>query len=220
MSEFAETMAAVVSEIHPLLKAVGFRKRRHTFNRSSEPGVTQVINFQMAQRLPPGAEPIPPVRLDLYGMFTVNFGIAIREAWDLSRRGGQRFPDFVNDYDCEIRERLGQIIGKQGDTWWPLSEDAHALAREVGTAIFDHGIEWLDRRGTRSSILELYDAGGLRALPLPTALPIVMILRHRGAMEQAAVMLRAYYEPVTHPGHRERVFEIAELLGITGLSPP
>ncbi len=220
MSEYSETMATVVRGIHPLLKEAGFRKRRHTFNRSVEEGIVQVIRFQMAQKLPPGAEPIPPIRLDLYGLFTVNFGVAISEAWSLSRRGGQQMPDFMNDYDCEIRERLGQINGRTVDTWWPLSADSGRLVDEVGGAIGEHGLAWLDHRATRDSILDLFEAGGLRALPLPTALPIVMILHRRGALERAADVLRSYYEPVTHRGHRERVFEIAEELGITGLSEP
>ena len=109
-------MAAVVKAIHPRLKEARFRKRRHTFNRIAEAGVVQVVGFQMGQKLAPGARPIPPLRPNLHGLFTVNFGVAIEEAWLLRDRGqtGQ-FPGFLNDYDCEVRERLGQLLGEKKD---------------------------------------------------------------------------------------------------------
>jgi hypothetical protein len=209
-------MAAIVKAIHPRLKDAGFRKRRHTFNRSAEPGVVQVVNFQMGQKLPPGTEPIPPIRLDLHGLFTVNFGVAIEEAWLLSRR--QRdvvFPEFVNDYDCEIRERMGQILGRQEDTWWELRPDHDQLATEISEAVLEHGANWLESRATREKILDLWTAGGSKALPMPTALPIVMILRRRDRPDEAADALRSYYDTITQRAHKRYVHEVGSALGIS-----
>jgi hypothetical protein len=209
-------MAAIVKAVHPRLKEAGFRKRRHTFNRSAEPGVIQVINFQMGQKLPPGAEPIPPIRLDLYGLFTVNFGVAIEEAWVLSRRQREvTFPVFVNDYDCEIRERLGQLLGRKTDVWWELLPDYRQAAIEIGDAILEHGTNWLEYRANRDKILALWTAGGLQALPMPTALPIVMILRHQDRPDEAADALRSYYAGITQPAHKRYVHEVGHDLGIT-----
>lgn len=220
MTTPAETMAATVKAIHPRLREAGFRKRRHTFNRSAEPGVVQVINFQMGHKLPPGAEPIPPIRLDLYGFFTVNFGVAIEEAWLLSRRQREVvFPDFVNDYDCEIRERLGQLLGREADAWWELRAEHKQLANEIGDAILEQGRTWLERRGTREKILDLWTGGGLKALPMPTAMPIVMILRHRNRPNEATAALRSYYETITQPAHKRYVHEVGGALGI-GLPDP
>jgi Domain of unknown function (DUF4304) len=219
MSNFSTSMAAIVSRLHPRLKDAGFKKRRHTFNRSIEPGVVQVIGFQMGSKLPPGAEPIPPIRLDLHGQFTVNLGVAIKEAWELSRPK-LKFPVFLNDYDCEIRERLGQLIGRRTDTWWPLNGALDLVADEVGAAIVENALQWLEGRGTRAKILGLAQQAGLSGLPLPTALPIVMILRQEGREEEAADFLRTYYEPLTHARHRDYVYKVAEKLGIEGLSTP
>jgi hypothetical protein len=213
-------MAAIVKAIHPRLKEAGFRKRRHTFNRSVEPGVVQVINFQMGQKLPPGAEPIPPIRLDLYGLFTVNFGVAIEEAWLLSRRQREVvFPDFVNDYDCEIRERLAQLLGRPTDVWWELRPEHIRMAADIGDAVLEQGTSWLENRSTRKKILDRWTAGGLETLPMPTALPIVMILRHLDRPDEATAALATYYDRITQPAHKRYVHEVGSALGI-GLPDP
>ncbi|MDH3261537.1 MAG: DUF4304 domain-containing protein [Acidimicrobiia bacterium] len=220
MTTPAETMAAIVKAIHPRLKDAGFRKRRHSFNRSVESGVVQVISFQMGQKLPPGAQPIPRLRPDLYGLFTVNFGVAVEEAWLLRRRRHEvPFPDFVNDYDCDIRERLGQLLGQETDTWWELSPDDRELAHQIGNALLEQGAGWLDPRGTRAGILRTWTEGGLAALPMPTALPIVMILRHLDRHAEAEQALRSYYGGITLAPHKRYVHEVANDLGIDLPSP-
>ena len=45
----ADVMSAVVSAVAPTLKAAGFKKQRHTFNRLAERGLVHVLNFQMGQ---------------------------------------------------------------------------------------------------------------------------------------------------------------------------
>lgn len=221
MTEYADAMADLVRRVHPELKQAGFRKRRHTFNRSVEEGVVQVINFQMGAKLPPGAEPIPPIRPDLYGLFTVNLGVAIREAWELTVSPGTAFPAFVNDYDCQIRLRLGQALGRTQDAWWSLGEQLATVFETVGSGLKGPGLDWLASRGTRAEVLELFDDGGREALPIPTALPIVMILRHLDRHDEAATVLRSYYDTRTdHPAHRQYVHDVAQSLGINGLAPP
>jgi hypothetical protein len=84
MSEtaFASAMRAVVREIHPMLKRAGFRKRRHTFNRETAPGLVHVVNFQMGPYEVGEHVEIPGLRENLYGKFTVNLGVFIREIHD------------------------------------------------------------------------------------------------------------------------------------------
>jgi hypothetical protein len=45
----AIAMAQVVSSVAPSMKALGFKKQRHSFNRVAEPGLVHVIHFQMGQ---------------------------------------------------------------------------------------------------------------------------------------------------------------------------
>ena len=86
-------MGAVVAAVAPDLKAAGFRKRRHSFNRTTASGVVQVVNFQMhSYRVPPGS-PVPPGLVD--GSFTINLGayvgaLAVEPFEQRKRSGGQR----------------------------------------------------------------------------------------------------------------------------------
>lgn len=156
----------------------------------------------------------------MLGQFTVNFGVAIEEAWLLGRRGQTaQFPAFVNDYDCEIRERLGQILGKQQDVWWGLGGDLDGLADELGNAIVEQGVAWLNSRANREGILRIWAASGLTALPTPTALPIVMILRHLDRPSQAEETLRSYYDSIDRAPHKRFVHDLADHLGIDLLAP-
>lgn len=220
VTRYADSVAWIVRQLHPELKSAGFRKRRHSFNRSVEDGVVEVINFQAGQKLAPGADPIPRLRPDLYGRLTVNLGVAVREAWEQYTRFEKEFPDFANAYDCQIRVRLGQVTGGAEDTWWPLSRDDSLVAIQIREGLIGPGLHWLERRATRTRILDIWATGGLGALPTATALPIVMVLRHTGRDDEAAAVLREYYDSVTPPPHRIYVFDVARSLGIDGLSPP
>lgn len=103
VTAYADSMKWIVDQIHPELKAHGFRKRRHSFNRSEEDGVVQVISFEAGRSLPPGAQPIPGFRHDLHGWFRVSPGVAIREAWEQYMRFTKPFPTFLTEPQCQIR---------------------------------------------------------------------------------------------------------------------
>ena len=194
-------MAALVKAIHPRLKDVGFRKRRHTFNRSTEPGIIQVINFQMGQR-------------SLQGQFTINFGIAIEEAWSLRRRDSAgQFPAFVSEYECEFRQRLSQLRGEQRDIWWDLSRQARASA-EIGDVVLGEGTTWLEARATRENILAIWRTAGPVALPSSTPLPIVAILSHLNRSDEAAATLRGYYGEIAQVSHQWYAHDLGRPLGI------
>jgi hypothetical protein len=195
-------MAAVVKTIHPGLSDVGFRKRRHTFNRSAEPGIIQVINFQMGQR-------------SLQGQFTVNFGIAIEEAWSLrSRDSTGQFPAFVNEYDCEFRQRLSQLRGEPRDIWWDLRRPAKSLSAEISDIVLGEGTTWLEARATREKLLAIWRTGGSVALPSSTPLPIVAILSHLNRSDEAAATLRRYYGGIAQVSHQWYVHDLGRHLGI------
>ena len=209
-------MKWIVDQIHPELKARGFRKRRHSFNRSVEDGVVQVINFQAGPSLPPGAQPIPGFRHDLHGLFTLNLGVAIREAWEQDMRFERTFPTFLNEAECQIRP----LWGRTEQTWWRLSQDDTTVAQLTGVEVLGPGVNWLEDRATRRQILEMWGSEGREALPMPTDLPIVMILRHLERPDEAAIVLREYYDSLEPGPHRPYVYELAGVLGVGGLLPP
>src|SRR4051812_14164744 len=104
----AEAMARVVADIAPSLKSVGFKKRRHSFNRMTDAGIVQLVSFQMGPSLPPGGDPIPPHRLDLPGRFTIELGVflaALQHMLGKSEKQG-----WTNDYNCHCRMRIGELL--------------------------------------------------------------------------------------------------------------
>jgi hypothetical protein len=108
MTKAAEQMATVVASIAPLLKTAGFRKRSNSFNRRSAGDLTHVVNFQMGPFMPPGTQEFPPIRVNLYGKFTVNVGVFVP---GLARRLGRpETPTWVNEYDCHLRGRIGLLM--------------------------------------------------------------------------------------------------------------
>lgn len=103
--------------------------------------------------------------------------------------------------------------------WWGLGGDLDGLADELGNAIVEQGVAWLNSRANREGILRIWAASGLTALPTPTALPIVMILRHLDRPSQAEETLRSYYDSIDRAPHKRFVHDLADHLGIDLLAP-
>src|SRR5437868_3156941 len=84
-SPFAHKLDEIVRSVSPELKAAGFRKKGRTFNRVAEDGFVHVIGFQMGQ-FPVGnleTYVVPGLRENLYGKYTVNLGVHIREVYEV-----------------------------------------------------------------------------------------------------------------------------------------
>jgi hypothetical protein len=149
-------MREVVAQVQPVLKEAGFRKRTHTFNRTVEPGLLQVVKYQMGPYDPPGLVEIPGLRENLYGLFSVHLGIFIEEVWrlDVGRFGPDGPPavkDWVNDYDCQLRRLIDNLSGESMNYMWPLDDPS------VGPAMVDllhsDAFVWFDRFGSHAAIL-------------------------------------------------------------------
>ena len=144
----------VVPQVQPVLKQAGFRKQAHTFNRTVEPGLLQVIEYQMRPYAPVGLVEIPGLRENLYELFTVHLGIFIEEAWRLDvgqfgPDGPPRVKDWANDYDCQLL--IDNLAGESMNYMWPLDDPS------VGPAMVDllhsDAFVWFDRFGGRAAII-------------------------------------------------------------------
>ncbi len=149
-------MKEVVAHVQPVLKAAGFRKRTHTFNRTVEPGLVQVVKYQMGPYDPPGLVEIPGSRENLYGLFSVHLGVFVEEAWRLdvgrfSPDGPPAVKDWVNDYDCQLRRLIDNRAGESMNYMWPLDDPS------VGPAMVElmhsDAFLWFNRFGSRATIL-------------------------------------------------------------------
>jgi hypothetical protein len=138
----SEKMNSVVDAIHPLLKQLGYRKRRNTFNRwvdSRE--LVHVVNFQMASFSPPGTVELPGIRPNLYGRFTLNLGVHLvgvpTPGFDQADD-----PSFLAEYRCHIRCRIGALLNGH-DTWWSLQQPFDEVVVTISEALTSKGLPWL-----------------------------------------------------------------------------
>lgn len=140
-----EAMRAIVAIVHPTLKGLGFRKRKHGFNRTTEDGLTHVVHFQRGQK--PG----------IYERFTINLGVFIPEAF-LVERPSLNVPAFVNEFDCQIRQRIGYVIDDR-DIWWDLSKESPGdLGERLRFYISGPVLDWIDERApSRGTMLDFYE---------------------------------------------------------------
>jgi hypothetical protein len=152
----AQAMRAVVAELRPVLTAAGFRKRRHIFNRTTEPGLVQVVGFHMGRVDPPGTVEIPGIRESVQGLFSVHLGVYVEEVWrlefgPLGRDVEPEAKSWVNDYDCQIRGVMDNPAGDPLNRMWRL--DDLAAVHEVRDGLHARALPWLDRYGSRAAIL-------------------------------------------------------------------
>jgi uncharacterized protein DUF4304 len=212
-TQYARAMKEVVRELHPLLKERAFRKQRHTFNRECEPGVIQVINFQMGPYEVGDPVEIPGLRENLYGKFAVNLGVFIEELHDHFSHTPR--PTFVAEYYCEIRRRLGEMMLGTGEYWWSLDHDTAAVADDVRQALVEYGFPFLDRLVSRDLIIRAwYRTGNSVGFPPRGDLAIALLHWHRGEKDVAAAAVRRYLAGDLQPGHREYVEKLVAPLGL------
>lgn len=146
-----QAMDEVQASIRPFLKDLGFRARARAFNRTTSDGITQVIEFQLGRFDPPGAYYVG-FRQNLYGKFTVNVGVYIPEVHKYTYPGGGQLA-FVHEYDCWVRERLGNLGPEHQDIWWDL-EVVHEQAAEVFHRLERDAFPFLAQFETRDAILQ------------------------------------------------------------------
>lgn len=208
---YAQAMQQIVRDTMPLLKAAGFRKRRHGFNRRVEAGMVHVVSFQMGPYEPPGTEEIPPFRIDLYGRFAVNLGIYVAEMvledWQVPK-------EWVNEAQCQLRKRLGELVTDgASDLWWFLDEPS-AASSDVADALSEFGLPWLDRFLTRADLLREWRSKGPLALGMSPRGPIEIAWMLADSDRQAAEsLIRTYLAEDLAPGHREWLAKILPTRG-------
>ncbi len=202
--------------LKPQMKRWGFKVRGRTFNRTTDDGLTQVVNLQMGSSDPPGMTYIPGLREDLHGWFTVNLGVYVPEV--ARDHGGGEAGTFVQVYHCCARERLGEVGPEKKDLWWKV-ECSPAMQDEVEGRLSRDALPYFDRHASRDAILRAC-ARGDRVLGIggPARIVAALILNERGDKERARALLARQARGRQHPGHSEYVRGLAERLGLGPLA--
>lgn len=156
-SQFAQNLDAIQATVQSFLKPLDFRKKARAHNRRTESGLVHVISFQIGQ-FPIGDNYIiPRFRENLYGKFAINLGILLPCVYQVERQ--KPLPDFIQEYDCTIRQRLGTLaFGK--DEWFEITDNNTALTTKIVELLDKYGLEFLDRFGTYQDVLSYFQANG------------------------------------------------------------
>jgi hypothetical protein len=195
MSKQSENKREIIARVRPLFKGAGFTKSGYTFNRSAEDGIVQALNFQTAR---------------LGNRFTVNLGVSIRELFELMERPGP-FP--TTGENTLGSTRLDEVLGLMTDLWCSLlSKDVERVVRFLEYAL-PEAFGWLEERGTRDGILQLWQRG-----EFDRPVVVAAILHGMGDRDGAEREFRRIYREATSERVRERLRKMADKLEIRGLA--
>jgi hypothetical protein len=141
MSEISKIIDGIIkSELAPLLKQNGFKKKARNFYRVHSDR-TDVINIQASQ----GNE-------GLGGNFTVNVGVYFPVISKLT--GAPPVKNQPKEYDCTIRERIGLITKENKDTWWEINSETNqdAMASDLSSKVNIICLPWLEKMASLDSV--------------------------------------------------------------------
>ena len=153
VSPYVKALDNIQKTLTGFLKPLGFKKKGRTYNRKVADGLVQAVNLQMGQ-FPIGEYVIPGVRESHYGRFTVNLGVALPAVRAVE--SGRAFPAFVQEYECEIRERLTHLVFHE-DTWFDLDHQVEKTANDITRYMDSLGVPFLEEFESYNAVLVILD---------------------------------------------------------------
>lgn len=183
---------AVRDQLARYLKPQGFRVRGRNFNRSSEPGVVQVIALQAGAG---GGRWVQGVSSDfgpgVRGTFTVSLGLYVDEVHEVLAQ--QPRPRWITASHCALCTRIGQLADPPRDLWFTLEGPPPGeLAADVVRMLDAHGLSLLEACATREGILaELAGQRAQQGLHGQLRVTYAILLAGAGRLRDARDQLRA-----------------------------
>jgi hypothetical protein len=209
--DFKILLDEVEKKVFATLKPIGFKKKGRTFNRETEKGIFQVINFQSGQ-YPIGKNyEVPGLRENLYGRFAVNLGVCVGSLYKFQYPNENKY--FYKEYECHIRTRLCNLT-KGHDYWWKINNNADDVANEINEGLATAGLDWLAGVDTKDKIIK--NLGNAPYTSTPRAKLDVALLVWFDDKEKATDLFNEYLHsiPKSKNGHKEYVEELAKEMGI------
>lgn len=202
-SSHAAKLDEVESVLRPLLKREGFRCTNRNCRRESEPGLIQILNFQLGQS---GSS--------LSDSFTLNLRIYLEEVHELLHAGNHP-PKSISEPNCEFRARLLTLLPSGTDRWLKLDASPECVAQEVSEALTSIGFPILRRYLTRNSILSEWrqrDGAAIRWIGRAEA-AVGILLARRGETQEATNVFQRWFDG-GNPVARPFVNRVARNLGL------
>lgn len=173
----------IANAVYLHLKPLGFRKHARTMHRFVSEDISQVIHFQRGM-----------TRGRPNNLFCVNLGIRVPESAERVFHLQGEPKKFYHEYECNIRSRLGAVIGRS-ETWFDLRKDSEKTVKRIITEIDRVVIPVFDILNSRDAVLEhrrdypLFDCCNDHLILLEES----MIYGHLGELEKARELFDAYY---------------------------
>ena len=187
-SPYVKALDDIQKSLTSFLKPLGFKKKGRTYNRHVSDGLVQVVNLQMGQ-FPIGDYVIPGLRESHYGRFTVNLGVALPAVRAIE--SGREFPVFVQEYECDIRQRLTRLAFNE-DAWFDLDHQVSKTASDITRYMDSLGLPFLEEFESYDAVLAVLDKSG--SLPFSnegrSSLVGAMVCVHLKQLERA----RGYFD--------------------------
>jgi hypothetical protein len=203
----------VQAAVHEKLRGLGFRRHGRTFNRTTEDGLVHVVNLQMGAHDPPGTVHVPFLRENLWGRFTVNLGVYVPEV--ARHHGGGEAKKFVQEHQCCVRRRLGDLGPEGKDLWW-RNDAAAEVVPDLLARLERDGLPFLARFASRDAVLnELRRAANGFNLGGPPRVVMAIIHAERGETDAAGELLAEQAKETGDPRHAEYVRSLATRLRIS-----
>jgi hypothetical protein len=200
-SKATQAMDELQACLRPFLKEMGWRARARAFNRTTSDDLIQVIEFQLGRFDPPGTHYVG-FRQNFYGKFTVNIGVYVPEVDKYTFPGGGE-RSFVHEYDCCMRQRLGELGPDHKDVWWNLeAEKVHEHAAELFRRLERDAFPFLARLENRDAVLNqlMDEATAPSFFSRQRRVVCAIILAIRGQRTEARTLLAAQVrEDRNHP---------------------
>jgi hypothetical protein len=184
------TLKAVLKQLDELLLPLGFRRQQETWNRQLET-LIDVIDVQVSK----GGDTM-----------TANVGVLDPELH--SQCWGEDVPSFVQEPQCTVRARVGQLMSGR-DVWWPVG------SREAVDAVATCALPFLERMHAPGRMEEfLASSSGVKAKHPhpPPVIYLALLMNKRGDRTGACKLLSELQERALG-AWRARVREVAARVG-------
>jgi hypothetical protein len=147
----------------------------------------------------------------------VNVGVLIRQVHDVTHPE-VRLGASIDESWCTLRRRLGSFETRPRDVWWPLVGDPIDVAAEIRPLILHGALPWLAAFGDLRSAAQELRSDAAQCTQTPSPVVRAIVAHSLGDEREARQLLTRYIDSPLPDAHRAHVVEIANRLGVSGLS--
>ena len=186
------SLNAIVARLDPLLKPIGFSRHGATWNRSVGSFI-DVVNVQSSKSR---------------DAITINAGVlhpgAFTKCW------GQVLPQFIDEAQCTVRARVGQLIDGK-DLWWNLT--ATDTADDIADKVASPVLPYLEQMHSVNAMVQFLEDGQVVKMKYPPPIIYLAILKDEQGDSNVACALLSDLRNKSGAAWLSRIRRVAEMLG-------